>query len=164
MARRIWNGSTPASSTGSAFAFRNPGKSRKAEYYLFEKGANGRLGTAATARRHAVGRQGGYLQPLHRGGRLGSPEAFFTSVFSAQNRRPIASYQAGEIKKLLAELLGIDHLRDLSAKAGEVAKGLGRHLDTLQRDLVALSTQRERARAVGTGHRSDRRGLDRGPA
>ncbi|MDF3881484.1 SMC family ATPase [Cupriavidus basilensis] len=128
----------------SAFAFRNPGKSRKAEYYLFQKGATGDWvplqlpdGTLSDGKADTYNR---CIEAV-----LGSPEAFFTSVFSAQNRRPIASYQAGEIKKLLAELLGIDHLRDLSAKAGEVAKGLGRHLDTLQRDLVGLSAQRERA-------------------
>ncbi|MGH7460777.1 MAG: SMC family ATPase, partial [Longimicrobiales bacterium] len=79
---------------------------------------------------------------------LGSPEAFFTSVFSAQNRRPLASYQAGEIKKLLAELLGIEHLRDLSAKAGEVAKLLTRSLDTLQRDVLTLTGKRDRAAVV----------------
>ncbi|WP_459575033.1 AAA family ATPase, partial [Cupriavidus sp. 8B] len=149
----------------SAFAFRNPGKSRKAEYYLFQKGANGDWvplqlpdGTLSDGKADTYNR---CIEAV-----LGSPEAFFTSVFSAQNRRPIASYQAGEIKKLLAELLGIDHLRDLSAKAGEVAKGLGRHLDTLQRDLVGLSAQRERAgqlaRDIGLtdealiGARSDR--------
>ncbi|WP_316157807.1 SMC family ATPase [Cupriavidus sp. BIC8F] len=128
----------------SAFAFRNPGKSRKAEYYLFEKGAAGDWvpvqlpdGTLSDGKADTYNR---CIEAV-----LGSPEAFFTSVFSAQNRRPIASYQAGEIKRLLAELLGIDHLRELSAKAGEVAKGLGRHLDTLQRDLIGLSAQRERA-------------------
>jgi len=128
----------------SAFAFRNPGKSRKAEYYLFEKGAGDDWvpvqlpdGTLSDGKADTYNR---CIEAV-----LGSPEAFFTSVFSAQNRRPIASYQAGEIKRLLAELLGIDHLRDLSAKAGEIAKALGRSLDTLQRELIGLSAQRERA-------------------
>ncbi|WER50722.1 SMC family ATPase [Cupriavidus sp. WKF15] len=132
----------------SAFAFRNPGKSRKAEYYLFEKGAAGDWvplqlpdGTLSDGKADTYNR---CIEAV-----LGSPEAFFTSVFSAQNRRPIASYQASEIKRLLAELLGIEHLRDLSAKAGEVAKVLGRSLDTLQRELVGLSAQRERAVQLG---------------
>ncbi|UIF88231.1 nuclease SbcCD subunit C [Cupriavidus sp. UYPR2.512] len=132
----------------SAFAFRNPGKSRKAEYYLFEKGANGDWvplqlpdGTLSDGKADTYNR---CIEAV-----LGSPEAFFTSVFSAQNRRPIASYQASEIKTLLAELLGIDHLRDLSAKAAEVSKGLVRHLDALQRELVGLSTQHERAAQLG---------------
>lgn len=132
----------------SAFAFRNPGKSRKAEYYLFEKGAAGDWvplqlpdGTLSDGKADTYNR---CIEAV-----LGSPEAFFTSVFSAQNRRPIASYQASEIKRLLAELLGIEHLRDLSAKAGDVAKVLGCSLDTLQRELVGLSAQRERAGQLG---------------
>ncbi|MGH7461516.1 MAG: SMC family ATPase, partial [Longimicrobiales bacterium] len=131
----------------SAFAFRNPGKSRKAEYYLFEKGAEGDWkplqladGTLSDGKADTYNR---CLEAV-----LGSPEAFFTSVFSAQNRRPLASYQAGEIKKLLAELLGIEHLRDLSAKAGEVAKLLTRSLDTLQRDVLTLTGKRDRAAVV----------------
>ncbi|WP_227461519.1 SMC family ATPase [Cupriavidus pauculus] len=132
----------------SAFAFRNPGKSRKAEYYLFERGADGDWkpvqladGTVSDGKADTYNR---CLDAV-----LGSPEAFFTSVFSAQNRRPLASYQPGEIKKLLAELLGIDHLRDLSAKAGEVAKLLTRSLDTLQRDVLTLTGKRDRATVVG---------------
>lgn len=131
----------------SAFVFRNPGKSRKAEYYLFEKDAKGDWkplqladGTLSDGKADTYNR---CLDAV-----LGSPEAFFTSVFSAQNRRPLASYQAGEIKKLLAELLGIDHLRDLSAKAGEVAKLLTRSLDTLQRDVLTLTGKRDRAAVV----------------
>ncbi|WP_439673148.1 Nuclease SbcCD subunit C (plasmid) [Cupriavidus necator] len=131
----------------SAFAFRNPGKSRKAEYYLFVTDAGGDWkplqladGTLSDGKADTYNR---CLEAV-----LGSPEAFFTSVFSAQNRRPLASYQAGEIKKLLAELLGIDHLRDLSAKAGEVAKLLTRSLDTLQRDVLTLTGKRDRAAVV----------------
>lgn len=131
----------------SAFAFRNPGKSRKAEYYLFEKGVAGDWkpvqladGTLSDGKADTYNR---CLEAV-----LGSPEAFFTSVFSAQNRRPLASYQPGEIKKLLAELLGIDHLRDLSAKAGDVAKLLTRSLDTLQRDVLILTGRRDRSAVV----------------
>ncbi|QBY56404.1 SMC family ATPase [Cupriavidus oxalaticus] len=131
----------------SAFAFRNPGRSRKAEYYLFEKDAESDWkplqlpdGTLSDGKAETYNR---CLEAV-----LGSPEAFFTSVFSAQNRRPLASYQAGEIKKLLAELLGIEHLRDLSAKAGEVGKLLTRSLDTLQRDVLTLTGKRDRAAVV----------------
>lgn len=131
----------------SAFAFRNPGKSRKAEYYLFEKASDGSWsplqladGTLSDGKADTYNR---CIEAV-----LGSPEAFFTSVFSAQNRRPLASYQPGEIKKLLAELLGIDHLRELSAKAGDVAKLLTRSLDTLQRDLLTLTGKRDRAAVI----------------
>ncbi|CAG9186105.1 sbcc family protein [Cupriavidus pampae] len=131
----------------SAFAFRNPGKSRKAEYYLFEKAADDSWSPVQLADGTlSDGKADTYNRCLE--AVLGSPEAFFTSVFSAQNRRPLASYQPSEIKKLLAELLGIDHLRDLSAKAGEVAKLLTRSLDTLQRDVLTLTGKRDRAAVV----------------
>ncbi|WP_354676796.1 sbcc family protein [Cupriavidus plantarum] len=131
----------------SAFAFRNPGKSRKAEYYLFERTADDSWSPVQLADGTlSDGKADTYNRCLE--AVLGSPEAFFTSVFSAQNRRPLASYQPGEIKKLLAELLGIDHLRDLSAKAGEVAKLLTRSLDTLQRDVLTLTGKRDRAAVV----------------
>ncbi|RWA55725.1 nuclease SbcCD subunit C [Cupriavidus sp. UYMSc13B] len=133
----------------SAFAFRNPGKSRKAEYYLFEKDAAGDWkpvqlpdGTVSDGKADTYGR---CLDAV-----LGSAEAFFTSVFSAQNRRPLASYQPTEIKKLLAELLGIDHLRELSAKAGDVAKALSRALDGLQWDVLVLSGKRDTAAAMAS--------------
>ncbi|MEA3100825.1 SMC family ATPase, partial [Caballeronia mineralivorans] len=78
----------------------------------------------------------------------GTLETFFTSVFSAQNRRPLAAYGAGEIKTLLAELLGIEHLKALSAKAGDVARVLGRALDAIQAEIVSLSRKRERVTEV----------------
>ncbi|CAN7805212.1 hypothetical protein LJR267_010590 [Paraburkholderia hospita] len=56
----------------------------------------------------------------------------------------LASYGAGEIKTLLAEMLGIEHLKALSAKAGDVAKILGRALDEIQTDLTALAGKRQR--------------------
>ncbi|AOZ04202.1 nuclease SbcCD subunit C (plasmid) [Cupriavidus sp. USMAHM13] len=126
----------------SVFSFRNPGKSRKAEYYLFEKAADGSWKPLELPDGlMSDGKADSYNRCLD--AVLGSPEAFFMSVFSAQNRRPIASYQASEIKRLLAELLGLEHLRDLSAKAGDVAKGLQRHLDAVQRDLLLLSGRRD---------------------
>ncbi|CAM3373205.1 MULTISPECIES: AAA family ATPase [Cupriavidus] len=130
----------------SAFAFRNPGKSRKAEYYLFEKvGGDWKPvqladGTLSDGKAETYGL---CLEAV-----LGSAEAFFTSVFSAQNRRPLTTYQPAEIKKLLAELLGIDHLRELSAKAGDVAKALNRALETVQRDVLVLSGKRDTVNAI----------------
>src|SRR5213592_569172 len=50
---------------------------------------------------------------------LGSAETFFTSVFAAQGRRQLSAYKNGEIKTLLADLLGLDEIRVLGAKALE---------------------------------------------
>ena len=60
---------------------------------------------------------------------LGSPEAFFTSVFSAQNRRPLSSYKTGEIKSLMVELLQLDRIRGLGEEASRVTSLLKLALD-----------------------------------
>lgn len=127
----------------SSFAFRKPGKTGKAEYFLLYLAADGRWqpvvladGTAADGKAETYDR---CVESI-----CGTLETFFTSVFSAQNRRPLASYGASEIKGLLAELLKIDHLRALSAKAAEVAKVLGRSLDAVQQQLVTFGGRRDR--------------------
>lgn len=126
----------------STFAFRKPGKTGKAEYFLAwcDKAGLWQPFVAPDGTR-SDGKADTYDRCVE--SVCGSPESFFTSVFSAQNRRPLASYNAGEIKSLLAELLHIDHLRALSAKAADVAKVLGGKLDSIQRELASLSRKRE---------------------
>jgi exonuclease SbcC len=63
----------------------------------------------------------------------GSPEMFFTSAFSAQGRRSLSSYANGEIKGLLSELLGLDHIRALGSLANDEVKARRMRLDA-QRD------------------------------
>ncbi|MBN3835178.1 SMC family ATPase [Burkholderia sp. Ac-20344] len=127
----------------STFAFRKPGKTGKADYFLFYRSMDGEWrpvslpdGTVSDGKSETYDRCVDAI--------CGSLESFFTSVFSAQNRRPLASYGATEIKALLAELLKIDHLRALSTKAADVAKVLGRQLGVVQQDLTAFSGKRER--------------------
>jgi DNA repair protein SbcC/Rad50 len=127
----------------SSFVFRKPGKTGKAEYFLAWCSSGGTWmpytlpdGTVSDGKGETYD---SCVEAI-----CGSLETFFTSQFSAQNRRPLASYGAGEIKGLLADLLKIDHLRALSAKAGEVAKVLTRALLAVQQELVALSGKRER--------------------
>ncbi|MFM0389197.1 SMC family ATPase [Paraburkholderia dipogonis] len=127
----------------SSFAFRKPGKVGKAEYYLAWLASDGTW-TPFTLPDGTVSDGKGETYDRCVEAICGSLESFFTSVFSAQNRRPLASYGASEIKGLLAELLKIDHLRALSAKAGDVAKVLGRTLLAVQQELVALSGKRAR--------------------
>ncbi len=126
------------------FVFRKPGKSGKADYFLFYRSTDGEWrpvslpdGTVSDGKGETYDRCVDAI--------CGSLESFFTSVFSAQNRRPLASYGATEIKGLLAELLKIDHLRALSTKAADVAKGLSRKLGVVQQELAAFSGKRERA-------------------
>ncbi|SDR62927.1 nuclease SbcCD subunit C [Paraburkholderia tuberum] len=131
----------------STFTFRKPGKTGKAEYYLAWRGSDDAWrpvtlpdGTVSDGKAVTYNR---CVEAIN-----GSLQTFFTSVFSAQNRRPLASYGAGEIKTLLAEMLGIEHLKALSAKAGDVAKILGRALEEIQSDLTALVGKRQRKAEV----------------
>jgi len=66
---------------------------------------------------------------------LGSPETFFTSVFSAQSKRQLSAYQTSEIKSLLADLLGQERLREQGRQAAQV-------VDLLKAGLVAMREQR----------------------
>ncbi|RKT10570.1 exonuclease SbcC [Paraburkholderia sp. RAU2J] len=138
----------------SSFAFRKPGKTGKAEYFLAWCDPSGTWqpmqtgdGTVSDGKAETYD---ACVESV-----CGSLESFFTSVFSAQNRRPLASYGASEIKGLLAELLHIDHLRALSAKAGDVVKVLGRALDATHQQLVALGAKRDRVVQIDQAIASD---------
>jgi len=71
-------------------------------------------------------------------GILGSAETFFTSVFAAQGRRALSAYRNAEIKTLLADLLALDEIRDLGAKASETAKLLKAGLGALRQERAGL--------------------------
>ncbi len=72
---------------------------------------------------------------------LGSPEAFFTSVFAAQGRQPLSSYTSSAIKSLLAELLGHAAVLKHAAAAGEVAKLLKAGLVAVRAALADMETE-----------------------
>lgn len=55
-------------------------------------------------------------------GIAGSAATFFSTAFSAQQRRQLSSYRNGEIKGLLADLLRQDALRTRSERAAEVVR------------------------------------------
>jgi exonuclease SbcC len=82
---------------------------------------------------------------------LGKPETFFTSVFAAQNRRPLASYTPGEIKGLMVELLGLEAIRKAGDKASQVARLLRNTLDERRRVLIGLGDVDGRIRALEEG-------------
>lgn len=127
----------------STFSFRKTGKSGKADYYLTVQDADGQWEPVTLPDgRTSDGKAENYDRCLE--AVCGSLEQFFTSVFSAQNRRPLASYGTGEIKSLLAELLKVDQLQALAAKAGDVAKSLQRRLDAAQQEVLLFASKRER--------------------
>ncbi len=74
----------------------------------------------------------------------GSAETFFTSVFSAQGKRPLNSYRNAEIKSLLADLLGQDEVLALGQKAGETGRLLKAGLGLIRQELEGLSLETQR--------------------
>jgi len=74
----------------------------------------------------------------------GPADTFFTSVFSAQGKRQLSAYRNGEIKALLADLLGQDDIRALGQKAGETARQLKAALAALRADGAALDAEQQR--------------------
>ncbi|HWY26050.1 MAG TPA: hypothetical protein VNX47_14085, partial [Nevskia sp.] len=63
---------------------------------------------------------------------IGEPELFFTAQFAAQERKRLADYGTGDMKLLLSELLDLNHLLELSDKAGKRATALGATLEAMQ--------------------------------
>lgn len=53
---------------------------------------------------------------------LGPADTFFTSVFSAQGKRPLSAFKNAEIKSLLGDLLGLEQIREQGARAAETAR------------------------------------------
>lgn len=72
---------------------------------------------------------------------LGSAQTFFTSVFAAQGRRQLSAYRNAEIKTLLADLLGLEEIRTLGARACETAKLLKAGLATVRQERTGLQTE-----------------------
>src|SRR5437016_11247857 len=105
---------------------------------------------------------------------LGSTETFFTSVVAAQGRRQLSAYKNGEIKTLLADLLGLEEIRALGAKALETAKlltaglvavrqeraGLKTDVEQLARELAALDDTGARIAAAQTAKAARQVALD----
>lgn len=72
---------------------------------------------------------------------LGSPETFFTSVFSAQGKRPLSAYRNGEIKGLLADLLGLDQVRQQGEHAAETARLLKNGLALIRQEQAGAAAE-----------------------
>ncbi|MDP1691738.1 MAG: DNA repair protein [Burkholderiaceae bacterium] len=72
---------------------------------------------------------------------LGPPETFFTSVFSAQGKRPLSAYRNGEIKGLLADLLGLDQVRQQGERAAETARLLKNGLAVIRQEQAGAAAE-----------------------
>ncbi|MCC7705576.1 DNA repair protein [Janthinobacterium sp. GW460P] len=74
---------------------------------------------------------------------VGPAATFFTTAFSAQNRRQLAHYRNAEIKMLLSDLLGLEHVRTKGRQAAETAKLLRCGLSGLQQERRLFQQQIE---------------------
>lgn len=81
---------------------------------------------------------------------LGTPEAFFTSVFAAQGRQPLSSYTSSAIKSLLAELLGHAAILKQAAAAGDVARLLRTGLVAVRTALTDMEAEWATVRRAAT--------------
>ena len=132
----------------SILVFKSSGKTRKAEAYLHVL-QDGRYQPARLPDGTVSdGKSESYDRLVE--GILGKPETFFTSVFAAQNRKLLSAYTDGEVKTLLADLLGLAKLREIGARALEVAKLLGAGLEAVRGSLTKLSAAEQRLPALKT--------------
>lgn len=120
----------------STLLFKNSGKTKKAESYLhqFKDGAwvpvhlpDGTL---------SDGKTDTYDKCVE--GIMGPPETFFTCGFSAQKRKPISSYSNGEIKSLMADLLGIENIRQVGKNAARVGDILKAELSKMREAMTRV--------------------------
>ena len=92
---------------------------------------------------------------------FGTPQLYFISNFRDQRAKSFSRYSKGDIKEILAELLGIDGIKELSDKAGRIRKALQDHLTHLraQRRICCASyparTRRPQRRAASSRTSSD---------
>jgi len=129
----------------SQVVIRNNGR-RATEAYLFAQDDAGQWrplqlpdGTVSDAK------TGSYVRCVEH--LLGSAETFFTAAFSAQGKRQLSTYQAGEIKTLLADLLGQEGIRNEGRKAAQVADLLKAGLVAVRQEQAGLDTQWQRLEA-----------------
>jgi len=123
----------------SVVRIRQLGKTRKQEAYLFEIGSDGqqtpycnpKTGLSSDGKAEVYDR---CVEEI-----LGKPEVFFAAIFSAQNKKPVQSMTATEVKTLLASMLGMDGVKLLGAKSSEVQKGVRNLLADIQSKISELS-------------------------
>ena len=128
----------------SQLVFRINGK-RKTEAFLFEQCGNHWKPVVLADGTVSDGKVDTYEKAVRE--LLGPPETFFTSVFSAQGKRPLSAYRNGEIKGLLADLLGLDQVRQQGERAAETARLLKNGLALIRQE--EAGTAAEVARLTG---------------
>jgi exonuclease SbcC len=130
----------------SAFAFKMSGKTKRAEYFLFdETDGHSRPYTTASGI-VADGKADTYDACIE--AILGDPETYFVSHFSAQNKRPLSALTAGQVKQLLTGLLGLEKIQALAQKAATVVGLLKPELRAAQESVEGVRRLRAEEEAV----------------
>jgi exonuclease SbcC len=122
----------------SHIVFRLNGK-KKTEAFLFEERPGGWTPAVLPDGTVSDGKVDTYERAV--ADILCEPDTFFTSVFSAQGKRPLSAFKNAEIKTLLADLLGLDQVRQQGALAADVVRQLKAGLGVLRQG--ALRTQED---------------------
>lgn len=135
----------------SDVTWKTSGKTKKTEAYLFVERANGDW---SPARNDAGFASDGKVTTYEAvtDSLIGPASLFFTAIHQAQGRRSLNTYSNAEIKALMAQLLKVERLREIAAKANEVCKCLlaaaaplraeiAQTLSSAQRQLPALVTR-----------------------
>lgn len=117
-------------------SFKTTGKTQKSDCYLYQWDADKGDWTPAQLADGTLsdGKSSTYDHLVDT--ILGPPEKFFTAHFSAQGRKTIAAYAAGDIKSILASVLNLQGYRELAAKASQVGKYLRHQLEGLNSELA----------------------------
>ncbi|MFC5550259.1 hypothetical protein [Massilia aerilata] len=119
----------------TVLSFKTTGKTQKSDCYLYQLDAGGDWKPVQLADGTlSDGKSSTYDHLVDT--ILGPPEKFFTAHFSAQGRKTIASYGAGDIKSILASVLNLQGYRELAAKAALVGKFMRQQLEGLNGDLA----------------------------
>jgi exonuclease SbcC len=120
----------------SLLSFKTTGKTQKCDCYLYQRVANSDDWRPVQLADGTIsdGKSSTYDHCVDT--ILGPPEKFFTAHFSAQGRKTIASYGAGDIKSIFASVLNLQGYRELSMKAGQVGKYLRLQLEGLNSELA----------------------------
>jgi exonuclease SbcC len=93
---------------------------------------------------------------------FGTPQLYFISNFRDQRAKSFSRYSKGDIKEFLAELLGIDGIKELSDKAGRIRKALQDRLARLmgnKEDLLRVVSGKDEKASKARSVQSDLSGL-----
>src|SRR5450830_48011 len=119
---------------------------RRTEAYLHVDHGSGWQPAALPGGTVSDGRMASYLECVEA---IAGPAAtFFTTAFSAQNRRQLSHYRNAEIKALLGDLLGLERVRAKGAQAAETARLLRHRLGEWQHERALLQQQMDAGSAA----------------